>query len=53
MNELFEKPTDKELLKLKILGVGSYIFDHNIFEAVEKTPPSKRGEIEITESINT
>lgn len=53
VNELFEKPTNKDLLNLKILGVGSYVFDNNIFEAIEKTPPSKRGEIEITDSINT
>ena len=53
IRELYEKPTDNDLLKLKILGVGSYIFDKNIFEAIEKTPPSKRGEIEITDSINT
>ena len=53
VGELFEKPAAEDLLKLKILGVGSYIFDKNIFEAIEKTPPSKRGEIEITDSINT
>ena len=53
VSELYEKPTDDELLKLKILGLGSYVFDKNVFEAIEKTPPSKRGEIEITDSINT
>ncbi|NHI94703.1 MAG: hypothetical protein EAX96_19590 [Candidatus Lokiarchaeota archaeon] len=53
VGELYEKPTSDDLLNLKILGLGSYIFDKNIFEAIEKTPPSKRGEIEITDSINT
>ncbi|MHA1861879.1 MAG: sugar phosphate nucleotidyltransferase [Candidatus Ranarchaeia archaeon] len=47
---LIEKPvrvTDN------ILGVGTYLFDSMIFDAIKKTPPGKKNEIEITDSINT
>ncbi|MHA1145308.1 MAG: sugar phosphate nucleotidyltransferase [Candidatus Helarchaeota archaeon] len=52
VEELYEKPTD-DLIKNNILGVGTYIFNKNIFKAIKKTPASERGEIEITDSINT
>ncbi|MHC1591308.1 MAG: sugar phosphate nucleotidyltransferase [Candidatus Helarchaeales archaeon] len=52
VEELYEKPTN-DLIKNNILGVGTYIFDKNIFKAIRNTPPSERGEIEITDSINT
>jgi len=49
ISNLYEKPRDDVISD--ILGVGSYIFDKKIFESIEDTPPSKRNEIEITDSI--
>ena len=49
---LHEKPTD-DLITEKILGVGTYIFSSQIFNAIKNTPVSERGEVEITDSINT
>jgi len=31
--------------------VGIYMFDHNVFEAIERIKPSARGELEITDTI--
>ncbi len=45
---LVEKP--KEFIG-NLTNVGAYIFDRSIFEYIEKTPVSERGEIEITSSI--
>jgi dTDP-glucose pyrophosphorylase len=47
---LVEKP---EQINSNILGVGSYLFEPSIFEAIRFTPPGKKNEIEITDSINT
>ena len=49
ITNLIEKPT--QLLN-NILGVGSYIFDHRIFDAIKQTPLSAKNEIEITDAIN-
>ncbi|NOZ61144.1 MAG: NTP transferase domain-containing protein [Calditrichaeota bacterium] len=34
-----------------LTNVGAYVFDRSIFDYIEKTPVSERGEIEITSSI--
>ena len=49
ITKLIEKP--KKPLN-DILGVGSYIFDERIFEAISVTKPSFKNEIEITDAIN-
>jgi glucose-1-phosphate thymidylyltransferase len=46
--KLVEKP--KGFLSDLII-TGVYMFDHNIFSAIEKTTPSLRGELEITDAI--
>ena len=50
VQELVEKPT---VITNNILGCGSYIFNEVVFEAVRKTPRSKKNEIEITDTLNT
>lgn len=50
VQHLVEKPT---VLTNNILGCGSYIFDDSIFEAIRRTPRSKKNEIEITDTLNT
>ncbi|MFX1342439.1 MAG: sugar phosphate nucleotidyltransferase [Promethearchaeota archaeon] len=50
IQHLIEKPTE---LTNNILGCGSYIFDDTVFEAVRRTPRSKKNEIEITDTLNT
>ena len=50
ISSLIEKPTK---VNANILGVGTYLFNELIFEAIKVTSPSPRGEIEITDSINT
>ncbi len=50
IQHLIEKPIE---LTNNILGCGSYIFDETVFEAVRRTPPSKKNEIEITDTLNT
>ena len=36
-----------------LANIGCYVFPPIIFNVIENTPPSERGEIEITSSINT
>jgi dTDP-glucose pyrophosphorylase len=50
IQNLVEKPAK---LTNDILGCGSYIFDDTVFEAIRRTPRSKKDEIEITDTLNT
>lgn len=49
IKNLVEKPT---LITNNILGCGSYIFNETVFEAIRRTPKSKKNEIEITDTLN-
>lgn len=47
---IIEKPS-KEDAPSNLINAGIYIFDDQIFQAIESTEKSKRGEYEITDSI--
>lgn len=47
---IIEKPTDRNLWNL--VNIGCHRFDAAIFEDLEKTPLSPRGELEITDLIH-
>lgn len=48
IRRVVEKPKDPPS-DLAIIGI--YMFDHHVFEAIEAIQPSKRGELEITDTI--
>lgn len=51
IEDMIEKPgPEKAFSDLGILG--RYIFTPEIFKAIKKTPPDRRGEIQITDAIN-
>ncbi len=46
-----EKP---EVVKNRLLGCGTYLFKPSIFDAIERTPPSRRsGRVELTDALQT
>ncbi len=49
--KIVEKPSAKNLPAEPYTNAGLYLFNPNIFEAIEQTSESPRGEIEITDSI--
>jgi bifunctional UDP-N-acetylglucosamine pyrophosphorylase/glucosamine-1-phosphate N-acetyltransferase len=48
VSEVVEKP---KRIKSRLANAGVYIFDHAIFDAIKRTKLSKRGEYELTASI--
>lgn len=48
VSEVVEKP---KRVKSRLANAGVYIFDPVIFDAIKRTKPSKRGEYELTASI--
>jgi len=48
--EIVEKPTP-ETAANKPINAGLYVFSTEIFEAIRRTQPSARGELEVTDSI--
>jgi len=48
VKKITEKPKDA---KISLVNAGIYIFGRKVFDAIEKTKLSKRGEYEITDSI--
>lgn len=49
--KIIEKPSRDNLPKNPYTNAGLYLFKPQIFDAIEQTPKSPRGEIEITDSI--
>ena len=50
LHQIVEKPKLK--LESKLVNAGAYLFTNSIFPVLEKTKISKRGEFELTDSIN-
>lgn len=48
VKKITEKPKDA---KIGLVNAGIYIFNDSIFDAIDKTPVSERGEYEITDSL--
>lgn len=50
IEDMVEKPgPEKAFSDLAI--IGRYVFSHEIFDAIKRTPPDHRGEIQITDAI--
>ncbi|MHA1275605.1 MAG: bifunctional sugar-1-phosphate nucleotidylyltransferase/acetyltransferase [Candidatus Helarchaeota archaeon] len=49
--KIVEKPSPENLPEEPLTNAGLYIFNPSIFAAIEETPKSPRGEVEITDSI--
>lgn len=49
VKKIIEKPVDDRYGNLANAGI--YIFDSNIFDGIERTPKSSRGEYELTDSM--
>ncbi len=52
IEELVEKPLPSESPS-KLAVAARYVFDPVIFEALKRTPAGKKGELEITDAMNT
>jgi len=50
VTDIIEKPTPKEA-PTNLANAGIYVFSTEIFERIRQTPPSPRGEYEITDSL--
>ena len=50
IKDIVEKPNPGEAPS-NLINAGIYLFDHSIFQAIEKTEKSERGEYEITDSL--
>ncbi|MHA2241878.1 MAG: bifunctional sugar-1-phosphate nucleotidylyltransferase/acetyltransferase [Candidatus Thorarchaeota archaeon] len=48
--ELIEKPRSDQMVS-NLVNAGIYAVGQNLWDAIDKTKPSKRGELEITDSI--
>ncbi|MBT4484402.1 MAG: UTP--glucose-1-phosphate uridylyltransferase [Candidatus Latescibacteria bacterium] len=52
VEELIEKPHPSEAPS-RLAIAARYVFDPAIFEAIKRTPAGRKGELEITDSMNT
>ena len=52
IRDIVEKPNPGEAPS-NLINAGIYLFDPSIFQAIEKTEKSERGEYEITDSLKT
>jgi bifunctional UDP-N-acetylglucosamine pyrophosphorylase/glucosamine-1-phosphate N-acetyltransferase len=50
IKDIVEKPSPEEAPS-NLINAGIYLFDQNIFQAINKTDKSQRGEYEITDSL--
>ncbi|BCD96744.1 UTP--glucose-1-phosphate uridylyltransferase GalU [Marinagarivorans cellulosilyticus] len=52
VSDMVEKPT-KEEAPTNLAIIGRYILTPDIFEIIEKTPPGKNGEVQLTDALLT
>jgi UDP-N-acetylglucosamine diphosphorylase / glucose-1-phosphate thymidylyltransferase / UDP-N-acetylgalactosamine diphosphorylase / glucosamine-1-phosphate N-acetyltransferase / galactosamine-1-phosphate N-acetyltransferase len=50
IKDIIEKPAPEEATS-NLINAGIYLFDNTIFNAIDRTPKSERGEYEITDSL--